>query len=93
MPSEQIRVIRAIAFKSALGCATKVLNGGADVDTHPRYPATQEMRDGPSNSGCRPRDQTAGCCSGPMVRVVSESGKGGQKPVRCVRGRRMQVNR
>ena len=40
--------------------------------------AAQEMRVGPSDSGCRPRVQTTGCCSGPMVGVVSETEKAGQ---------------
>jgi retron-type reverse transcriptase len=39
--------------------------------------AAQEMRAGPSGSGCRTRAQTTGCCSGPMTGVVSESEKAG----------------
>lgn len=38
--------------------------------------AAQKMGVGPSNSGCRIRVQTTGCCFGPMVEVVSEIGKG-----------------
>lgn len=38
-------------------------------------PAAQKMGVGPSNSGCRIRVQTSGCCFGPMVEVVSETGK------------------
>ncbi len=36
------------------------------------------MRAGPSDSGCRPRVQTTGCCSGPTAGVVSETEKAGQ---------------
>jgi hypothetical protein len=39
--------------------------------------AAQEMRDGPSGSGYRTRAQTTGCCSGPMIGVVSETEKAG----------------
>ena len=39
--------------------------------------AAQEMRAGPSGSGCRTRAQTTGCCSGPMIGVVSETEKAG----------------
>ena len=39
--------------------------------------AVQEMRAGPSGSGCRTRAQTTGCCSGPMIGVVSETEKAG----------------
>jgi hypothetical protein len=39
--------------------------------------AAQEMRVGPSDSGCRARVQTARSCSGPMAGVVSVQGKGG----------------
>ena len=39
--------------------------------------AAQEMRAGPSDSGCRTRVQTTGCCSGPMTGVVSETEKAG----------------
>ncbi len=39
--------------------------------------AAQEMRVGPSDSGCRTRVQTTGCCSGPMIGVVSETEKAG----------------
>ena len=39
--------------------------------------AAREMRAGPSGSGCRTRAQTTGCCSGPMVGVVSETEKAG----------------
>jgi hypothetical protein len=38
----------------------------------------QEMRVGPSDSGCRVRVQTTRSCSGPMVRVVRVHGKGGE---------------
>jgi len=38
------------------------------------------MRAGPSDPGCRIRVQTTGCCFGPMVEVVSESGKGRARP-------------
>lgn len=44
--------------------------------------AAQAMRDGPSDSECRFRVQTTGCCSDTMVGVVSESGKGGEESVR-----------
>ncbi len=47
-------------------------------------PAAQEMRDGPSGSDGRVRVQTTGSCFGTMAGVVSVSGKGGTKPVRCV---------
>jgi hypothetical protein len=39
--------------------------------------AAREMRVGPSGSGCRTRAQTTGCCSGPMIGVVSETEKAG----------------
>jgi hypothetical protein len=39
--------------------------------------AAREMRGGPSGSGCRTRAQTTGCCSGPMIGVVSETEKAG----------------
>jgi len=39
--------------------------------------AAREMRAGPSSSGCRIRTQTTGCCSGPMIGVVSETEKAG----------------
>ncbi len=42
-----------------------------------KHLAAQEMRVGPSDSGCRPRVQTTGCCSGPMAGVVSETEKAG----------------
>ena len=35
------------------------------------------MRVGPSDSETRLRVQTAGCCVGPMARVVSDAGNGG----------------
>ena len=38
----------------------------------------QEMREGPSDSGCRARVQTTGSCFGPMAEVVSVSEKAGQ---------------
>ena len=34
------------------------------------------MRVGPSDSDYRIRVQTTGCCFGPMIEVVSETGKG-----------------
>ncbi|MGH2726166.1 MAG: reverse transcriptase domain-containing protein [Actinomycetota bacterium] len=39
--------------------------------------AAREMRAGPSGSGCRTWAQTTGCCSGPMIGVVSETEKAG----------------
>jgi len=39
--------------------------------------AAREMRAGPSSPGCRTRAQTTGCCSDPMVGVVSETEKAG----------------
>jgi retron-type reverse transcriptase len=39
--------------------------------------AAREMRVGPSGSGCRTWVQTTGCCSGPMIGVVSETEKAG----------------
>jgi retron-type reverse transcriptase len=39
--------------------------------------AAREMRAGPSGSGCRTRAQTTGCCSDPMIGVVSETEKAG----------------
>jgi group II intron reverse transcriptase/maturase len=47
--------------------------------------AAREMRVGPSGSGCRTRAQTTGCCSDPMIGVVSETEKGGTNPsgMRC----------
>lgn len=36
------------------------------------------MREGPSDSGCRTRVQTTGCCSGPTAGVVSETEKAGR---------------
>jgi hypothetical protein len=36
------------------------------------------MRAGPSDSGCRTRVQTTGCCSGTTAGVVSETEKAGQ---------------
>jgi retron-type reverse transcriptase len=39
--------------------------------------AVREMRAGPSGSGCRTRAQTTGCCSVPMIGVVSETEKAG----------------
>ena len=39
--------------------------------------AAREMRVGPSDSGCRTWVQTTGCCSGPMIGVVSETEKAG----------------
>jgi retron-type reverse transcriptase len=39
--------------------------------------AAREMRVGPSGSGCRTWAQTTGCCSDPMVGVVSETEKAG----------------
>jgi group II intron reverse transcriptase/maturase len=39
--------------------------------------AAREMRAGLSGSGCRTRAQTTGCCSGPMIGVVSETEKAG----------------
>jgi retron-type reverse transcriptase len=39
--------------------------------------AAREMRDGPSGSDCRIWAQTTGCCSGPMIGVVSETEKAG----------------
>ena len=41
------------------------------------------MREGPSDSGCRPRVQTTGCCSGQTVGVVSETEKAGQTRQVC----------
>jgi len=38
------------------------------------------MREGPSNSDYRIRVQTADCCFGPMIEVVSEIGKGRARP-------------
>lgn len=40
--------------------------------------AVQEMRAGPSDSDCRIRVQTTGCCFVPMIEVVSETEKAGQ---------------
>ena len=45
--------------------------------------AVQEMRVGPSGSGCRTRAQTTGCCSGPMTGVVSETEKAGSTRQVC----------
>jgi retron-type reverse transcriptase len=39
--------------------------------------AAREMRVDPSSSGCRTRAQTTGCCSDPMIGVVSETEKAG----------------
>jgi hypothetical protein len=39
--------------------------------------AAREMRVGPSGSGCRTWVQTSGCCSNPMIGVVSETEKAG----------------
>ena len=46
-------------------------------------PAAQEMRAGPSDSGCRTRVQTTGSCSGPMAGVVSVSEKAGHTRQVC----------
>lgn len=90
MPPEPIREICEIAVQS---CATTAQRGGVDVDADLMLPAAQEMRAGPSDSECRLRVQTTGCCVDPMVGVVSETGNGGMKPVRCGLERRTQVNR
>ena len=46
--------------------------------------AAREMRAGPSSSGCRTGAQTTGCCSGPMIGVVSETEKAGPTRQVCV---------
>jgi len=74
----------------SLSCAAKARR---EVDDRTEVPAVQEMRVGPSGSDGRVWAQTAGSCSGPMAGVVSVSGKGGTKPVRCALGRRTRVNR
>src|SRR3970040_19704 len=48
------------------------------------------MGGGPSDSGCRTRVQTTGCCSGPMAGVVSETEKAG--PTRQVSAGKANVS-
>ena len=48
-----------------------------------KHLAAQEMRIGPSDSGCRARVQTTGSCSGSMVGVVSVSEKAGSTRQVC----------
>ena len=74
----------------SLSCAAKARR---EVGDRTEVPAVQEMWVGPSGSDGRVRAQTTGSCSGTMAGVVSVSGKGGTKPVRCVLGRRTRVNR
>ena len=49
-----------------------------------KHLAAQEMREGPSDSGCRTRVQTTASCSGSMAGVVSVAEKAGTTCQVCV---------
>jgi hypothetical protein len=61
---------------SGMGAGLRSVRKLAEHTTGP-YPAhAPHFYPNPSNPGCRTRVQSTGCCFGPMIEVVSETGKG-----------------